>query len=143
MIRFFYLLIAVVLFISCFGCTQNEDIISIKVNDKKVAELDPRIFGQFIEKPSWGGEWGPEAALKPGTHDLQDGVEELMGKMHIPVLRFPGGTDVNFQDWTTMIDNVPDRNGERPVFVGHAGDTVTNNFGYDEVCQLAERLGSE
>ncbi|MFP4547933.1 MAG: alpha-L-arabinofuranosidase C-terminal domain-containing protein [Fidelibacterota bacterium] len=143
MIRYFNFLIVVVVFISCIGCMQNEDLISIKVNNNKVAELDYRIFGQFIEKPSWGGEWGPEAALKPGTHDLQNGVEELMQKMHIPVLRFPGGTDVNFQDWRTLIDNVPDRDGDRPVFVGHAGDTVTNNFGYDEVCQLAERLGSE
>ncbi len=143
MLRLFNFLFILLLIISCNGCMQQEPIATIKISNKKIATLDDRIFGQFIEKPSWGGEWGPEAALKPGTHDLQEGVEELMEKMHIPVLRYPGGTDVNFQDWTTLIDNVPGRDGDRPFFVGHTGDTVTNNFGYDEVCQLAERLGSE
>ncbi|MFP4061076.1 MAG: alpha-L-arabinofuranosidase C-terminal domain-containing protein [Bacteroidales bacterium] len=125
------------------GCKTSDDSIVINVHDEVIAPVDNRVFGQFLEKPSWHGEWGPEAALVPGTHELQDGVFELMEEMHIPVLRFPGGTDVNFQDWTTMIDNVPGRKEGRPVFVGHFGDTVTNYFGYDEACRLAEKLGAE
>ena len=125
------------------GCQPSKNEIIVTVLDEVFAPIDSRLFGQFLEKPSWHGEWGPEAALIPGTHQLQDGVTEIMETMNIPVLRFPGGTDVNFQDWTTMIDNVPGRTAGRPVFVGHAGDSVTNNFGYDEACQLAEELGSE
>jgi len=139
--RIFITIHVILLVVAC--STQPETNITITVKNESLATLDDRMFGQFIEKPSWHGEWGPEAALVPGTHVLQEGVEHLMKKMKIPVLRFPGGTDVNQQDWTTMIDNVPGRTGERHFFVGNRGDTVSNNFGYDEVCQLAERLGSE
>lgn len=129
-----------VLMVGCTNYPQTD--ISITVKNESIASIDDRIFGHFLEKPSWHGEWGPEAAIIPGTHQLQDGVEALMQKMNIPVVRFPGGTDVNHQDWTSMIDNVPGRN-ERPLFVGNKGDTISNNFGYDEFCQLSERLGAE
>jgi alpha-L-arabinofuranosidase len=137
---------AFILLISFFliNCTQKEETrVTITINDSVIAPIDHEIFGQFLEKPSWHGEWGPEAALVQGTNKLQDGVVEIMQDMNIPVLRFPGGTDVNFQDWTTMIDNAPGREGPRPVFVGHSGDTVTNMFGYDEACRLAEQLDAE
>jgi alpha-N-arabinofuranosidase len=135
----FPLLFILLLSLAC----QDKDKIRITIKNEVIAPIDERIFGHFMEKPSWGGEWGVEAAVIKGTHDLQDGVFDLMKEMHIPVLRFPGGTDVNHQDWTDMIDNIPGREGGRSVFVGHAGDTVTNMFGYDEACRLAEKLGSE
>ncbi len=133
----------VISLVALVSCKTSEEKISITIHDEVIAPVDDGIFGQFLEKPSWHGEWGPEAALIPGSHELQDGVVELMEEMNIPVIRFPGGTDVNLQDWTTMIDNVPGRKGGRPVFIGIEGDTVTNNFGYDEACRLAENLDAE
>jgi alpha-N-arabinofuranosidase len=133
------LLLIFTMVVSC----ADEPVTIISVKNNELTTLHDDLFGHFIEKPSWHGEWGPEAALIPGTHQFQDGVEELMKGMNIPVLRFPGGTDVEFQDWTTMIDNVPGRTEGRPKYVGQKGDTVSNNFGYDEVCRLAERIGSE
>ncbi len=126
---------------SCDNGSNEKTVIT--VHNSEISKVDNRLFGQFLEKPSWHGEWGPEAALKPGTNELQEGVVELMEEMHIPVLRFPGGTDVNEQDWTTMIDNAPEREGDRPEYVGIEGDTVTNMFGYDEACRLAEEIDAE
>ena len=63
--------------------------------------------------------------------------------MRIPVIRFPGGTDIDFLDWTDMIDGVPGRDDGRPTSVGHRGDKVTNRFGLDEYLRLRESLGSE
>ena len=123
-------------------CSKKSDI-KITVENQVIANVDDRLFGQFLEKPSWHGEIGPEAALKPGTHELQEGVMEILEGMHIPVLRFPGGTDVDQLDWTDMIDNVPGREGDRPEFIGVMGDTVGLNFGYDEALRMAEELGSE
>ncbi len=126
------------------ACSKpSEDNIVISVGSSPMGQLDDRLFGQFLEKPSWGGEIGPEAALKPGTHEFQDSVVDLMKAMNIPILRFPGCTDINHHDWTTMIDNVPGRNGGRPTFVGHQGDTVNQLFGYDEALRLAEELKAE
>jgi alpha-L-arabinofuranosidase len=143
--RYLTIFILSFLIAACNNNNNPDNDITITIHNDVHDTLDHRLFSHFLEKPSWGGEIGPEAALKPGTHTLQDGVTEIMGEMKIPILRFPGGTDVNIQDWTTMIDNAPGRNSEleRPLFVGSQGDTVTNSFGYDEMFQLAEELGSE
>lgn len=116
--------------------------IEITVSDRVLHEIDPRLFGQFMERPSWG-EIGPEAAVVPGTHKLQPAAEQLLRQMRIPLARFPGGTDVDYVDWLDMIDSVPGRAGGRPITTGHRGDRVTNNFGYDEFLQFCEELEVE
>ena len=122
------------------GCQRNA--ITFTIRNEATHEIDDRLFGQFMERPSWG-ETGPEGALVPGTRQLQPRVLEMLDSMHIPILRFPGGTDVDYTDWRDMIDDVPGREGGRPVTVGHQGDEVANNFGYDEFLRTAERLGAE
>ena len=114
--------------------------INVKVQGHVVHRIDPRLFGQFMERPSWDGEIGSEAALIPGTNELRQAVKELIRKMRIPILRFPGGTDVDYINWLNMIDNLPGRSGGRPITRGHRGDAVTNNFGYDEFLSLCEEI---
>ncbi|MHC4117012.1 MAG: alpha-L-arabinofuranosidase C-terminal domain-containing protein [Planctomycetota bacterium] len=116
--------------------------VSFTVRDEVVHKIDPRVFGQFMERPSWG-EIGVEGGLIPGTRKLQPGVLKMLEEMEIPIIRFPGGTDVDFMDWRDMVDNVPHRAAERPVSTGHKGHKVTNNFGYDEFLQLCEHLDTE
>ena len=116
--------------------------ITFRLSNKVLHKIDPRMFGQFMERPSWG-EIGPEGALVPGTGDLQPKVRKLLDEMDIPILRFPGGTDVDYIDWTDMIDSAPHRSKERPVTTGHRGHKVSNNFGYDEFLQFAHSTGSE
>ncbi len=120
---------------------QDGDIV-FRVGGETLHRIDPRLFGQFMERPSWG-EIGPEGALVPGTSDLQPEVLRLLHEMEVPILRFPGGTDVDFMDWRDMVSNVPGRGAERPVSVGHKGHDITNNFGYDEFLRLADDLNSE
>jgi alpha-N-arabinofuranosidase len=103
-----------------------------------------RLFGQFLERASWG-EPGPEAAVVPGTGRLQPSVIERLQEMRIPIIRFPGGIDVEHLDWTDMIDNAPGREGPRPVSIGRPPfrGRITNQFGYDEYFALRDQLGSE
>ena len=123
---------------------QKEDSaeITFSIKRKVIQNINPRIFGQFMERPSWG-EIGIEGGLIPGTRKIQPEVLKLLREMEIPVIRFPGGTDVDFIDWRDMIDNVPDREPHRPVTTGHLGHKVTNNFGYDEFLQFCEKVGAE
>ncbi len=72
--------------------------LTIAVQDRVLHSIDPRLFGQFMERPSWGGEIGVEAALTPGTSQLQPQAERSIREMQIPLLRFPGGTDVDHLD---------------------------------------------
>jgi len=132
--------LAVILCASAHGSST----LTISVKDKVLHSIDHRVFGQFMERPAFGGETGPEAAVVPGTHELQPLAGQLIREMRIPVLRFPGGTDVDFIDWTDMIDNAPGRkDAGRPPSKGYRGDEVSNAFGYDEFLQLCERDGSE
>ncbi len=112
------------------------------VDDRALHRIDDRLFGHFMERPSWG-ETGIEAAVRPGTRELQPGVLERLRQMRIPVLRFPGGTDIDYTDWRDMIDRAPGRDGPRPATKGHQGHSVTNRFGHDEFLALCEELGSE
>ncbi|NJN25742.1 MAG: hypothetical protein HC819_07150 [Cyclobacteriaceae bacterium] len=117
---------------------------TIKIHQAVLHQIDENVFGQFLERASWGGEMGPEGAVIPGTHQLQQAVIDSLKTMFIPVMRFPGGTDAENMNWTDMIDNAPDRdNPERPVSIGNRGDEITNRFGWDEYNELAKELGSE
>jgi alpha-N-arabinofuranosidase len=122
------------------GSEVTQDTVRFKVSDKVLAHVDDRLFGQFMERPSWG-EIGVEGAVISDAGDLQPRVIELLEDMKVPIVRFPGGTDVDYIDWRDMVDNVPGRPGGRPVTTGHTGQQVTNRFGYDEFLRLSERLG--
>jgi alpha-L-arabinofuranosidase len=145
---------AVLLFI-LFSCEKNDQEIdnsdndppklqTITVHNTIMHQIDENIMGQFLERPSWGGEKGPEGALIPGTNQLQPAVLDSLKTIFVPVMRFPGGTDVEIMDWTDMISNAPGRqSSDRPVSTGVRGDEITNNFGWDEYYELAKELGSE
>jgi alpha-L-arabinofuranosidase len=113
------------------------------VHDEVLFPLDRRVFGQFLERPSWHGEIGVEAAVGEGPFRLDPKAFKLIRGLHAPVYRFPHGTDGDYVDWTDMIDNVPGRATERPLTKGHTGETVSNRFGYDEFLRMCESIGSE
>lgn len=115
--------------------------IRVTVSPERVSRIDHRLFGHFLERPSWGGEFGIEDAVLPGTEKLDPRVLKKLKGLEIPVLRFPGGTDVDYMDWTDLID-LPERE-KRPVSIGNSGNEVTNRFGYDEFYELTKKLDSE
>jgi alpha-N-arabinofuranosidase len=119
----------------------------VTVLDRVEGRVDPRLFGQFLERPSWGGEFqetGPERAYRDDLGAVDPAVVRLMDEMDIPVIRWPGGTDIDYMDWTEMIDNAPGRaEPMRPVSTGHTGERVTNRVGMDEGLSLIEAVGAE
>ena len=118
--------------------------VNIRVTNEVVNPVSGLLFGQFLEKPSWGGETGVEAAVLPGTHRLDPRVEEMLQNMEIPVVRFPGGTDVDYLDWRDMVSDAHGPGSGRPDSKSHRKGKepiITNAFGYDEYFQLAGRLG--
>ncbi|MEI7834104.1 MAG: hypothetical protein WCJ56_13025, partial [bacterium] len=114
--------------------------IRLTVEPTALNHVDDRLFGQFLERAA-PAEPGIENGLIPGTHELQPQVKTLMKLMHIPVIRFPGGTTVESTDWTNMIDNAPGREAARPVLVeGNA--RISHAFGVDECLNLSDELGA-
>ncbi|MGF1448595.1 MAG: hypothetical protein ACFB20_04175 [Opitutales bacterium] len=116
---------------------------AIEIGAEALHAVNPRLFGQFMERASWG-EPGPEAVLQEGEKDLPEAVLEHFEAMNVPLIRYPGGSDIKVLDWTDWISNAPNREDpERPVSKGMRGDPITNNFGLDEYFRLRDRLGAE
>ncbi len=140
-ICFFMLILAGIV---CLCSTQTDSKVmpedtKITITNEVTHPVSDMLFGQFLERPSWGKETGPEAAVLPGTHKLDPRVESLLRHMVIPIVRFPGGTDVDYTDWRNMVtDGLGDKMG-RPDNRGVHGDVITNAFGYDEYFRLAEK----
>lgn len=123
-----------------WGAESNDVVVTVEPTVE--GAIPPLLFGQFLERPSWGGEDGPESAVD-ASGTLWPAITDAMLALRPTVLRFPGGTDVDYQDWTILIDRVPGRTGDRPSF--HARDgkmVVSSRFGYDEFFRLRERLGA-
>jgi len=115
--------------------------VQVTVKNETLHELDPRVFGQFLERPSWG-EHGPENAVDDHGY-LPPKIVGMLAEMEIPIVRWPGGTDIDHTDWMDMVSNVPGRSAERPVTTGHTGEDVTNRMGFDEYYELARALNWE
>ncbi len=125
-------------------CAAEATVVKMAVSAEGERPLDRRIFGQFLERPSWSGEIGVEAAALPETGRLKPEVVEMLRAMQIPIVRFPGGTDIDYTDWTDMVSNAYGReNPGRPVTVGHQKGSVTNRFGFDEFFALQDELRAE
>ena len=132
-----------VFFLSAESINGQSNINRVTVYPKNIVEhqLNSRLFGQFLECPD-GGETGPEKMV---THygKLPDDVVEALRNMRIPIVRYYGGTVIDYSDWTDKISNVPGREVIRPNSMSRRGTELTNNFGYDEYFELAEELGWE
>jgi len=119
----------------------------VVVENKVLNRVDPRLFGQFLERAG-SGEPGPEAGADRVTGELPPRVVAMLREMQIPVIRFPGGTDIDYIDWRDLVSNVPGRQGKegwegRPLTAGRAGDSISNRFGVDEYFALQKQLGCE
>ena len=112
-----------------------------RITDEVLHPIDHRLFGQFLERPSWGGETGPEF-VADASGELDADVMDIVRRIDPPIVRYPGGTDIDYLDWTDLIDNAPGRDATaRPDSVGHKGGKITNRFGLDEYLNLAEAEG--
>jgi len=125
------------LFAVSAACSAHAADATLRITDEVSHPLPPAVFGQFLERPSWGNEYGPEA-VADAQGKLSSEVETHLVGMHTTLVRFPHGTDGDYVDWQDMIDR-PGRPA-RPVTTGHKGDTVTNNFGFPEYFALADRM---
>ncbi len=104
--------------------------------------VDARLFGQFMEVASWG-EPGPDAIADPDTGRLPDDVIQLLQWMNIPVIRWPGGTDISHTDWTDRIDGVPGRGGGPRVPTRVGNNPISNCFSHDAFLELCATLEAQ
>ena len=110
--RFFRLIVGTAM-LAAAAMTANAEDIVFRVRNQALHGIDDRLFGQFMEIASGDYEIGAEGAVAPDTKKLQPRVLQLIREMEIPVIRYPGGIDVDYLDWRDRIDHVPGRAGGR------------------------------
>lgn len=104
------------------------------------APIHPNLFGHFLERPSWEGEIGPEAGVDAQGRFLPE-VASALARIPQPILRYPAGSDVDFMDWTDLVDPP---GGQRPAETrprGHA--PLTTRHGYAEFLNYAESIRAD
>ncbi len=119
--------------------------VSVSIDlDTPGATIEPAIQGQFAEDLGRGiydGLWvGPDSAI-PNVDGYRSDVMAALEKLHIPVIRWPGGCFADQYDWR---DGIGPRD-ERPVRVNFTwgGVTYDNSFGTNEFMNYTERLGAD
>ena len=108
----------------------------------KIDEVDPRIYGSFIEhlgRAVYGGIYEPEHPTADANGFRQD-VKDLIKELQVPIIRYPGGNFVSGYNWEDGVGPVE----ERPRRMELAWRVVEPNFvGTNEFAQWAKELGTE
>ena len=111
---------------------------------KPGAEIDRHIYGQFSEHLGRGiyeGIWVGEDSKIPNIHGYRKDVVDALRKIHVPVVRWPGGCFADLYNWR---DGIGPR-AKRPtrINVHWGGVTDDNSFGTHEFMNFAELIGAD
>lgn len=119
------------------------------ITGKELSSIDNRLFGAFFEKANWNGEIGSDAAISLKTRQVFPEVIDYMKWMNIPILRFPGGTAIDYYPWYYLIDHMPGKHQTRPENRNYKNladrDVLTSDgrMGLHEYISLCRQLNIE
>ena len=110
--------------------------------ERSLGELDRNVFGGFAEHLDhciYGGIYDP-ASPHADEHGLRTDVIEALKRLHMPVMRYPGGNFVSGYRWR---DGIGPKES-RPARLDLAWQTVeSNQFGTNEFIEFCRLLGTE
>lgn len=108
----------------------------------KIAEIDQRIYGSFIEhlgRAVYGGIYEPNHP-SADEHGFRQDVIDLVKELQVPIVRYPGGNMVSAYNWE---DGVGPKD-KRPRRLELAWRTIeTNEVGTNEFVDWAKKVNSE
>lgn len=115
----------------------------VKANKQFViGEIDKRVYGSFVEhigRVVYGGLYEPGHKSADDCGFRKD-VIELVKKLNVPIVRYPGGNFVSGYHWE---DGTGDKS-KRPRRMDLAWSVIeTNEVGIDEFQEWAKRANSE
>jgi len=108
--------------------------------DFQIGEVDPRIYGGFIEhlgRGIYGGIYDPQSRFADENGFRQDVIAALR-RLRMTAMRYPGGNFVSGYHWEDGVG----LKSKRPTTFEMAWQTIEpNTFGTDEFMKLANLLG--
>lgn len=127
-----------------FSSTNNDLKKATLILDKDfaIARVDERLFGSFIEqlgRAVYEGIYDP-ANLRSDENGFRLDVIEMVKKLKVPIVRYPGGNFLSGFNWE---DSVGPREN-RPTRLDLAWFTTeTNAFGMHEFCNWAKKVDTK
>jgi len=110
--------------------------------DHRIAEIDPRLYGSFIEhlgRAVYGGIYEP-GHPQADAQGLRQDTLALVRELSVPIVRYPGGNMVSAYNWE---DGVGPRE-DRPRRLELAWRSIeTNQVGTNEFVDWARQAGSD
>lgn len=118
---------------------------TLKLLDNQPGEvIDKDIYGQFAEHLGagiYGGIYVGSESDIPNINGMRIDVVNALKKLHIPVLRWPGGLFADTYHWQDGVGPVNDR---KKIVNTNWGDVTENNhFGTHEYFELLKQLDSD
>lgn len=110
--------------------------------DFKIAEIDKRIYGSFIEhlgRAVYNGIYQPGHPAAD-EHGFRKDVLELVKELDVPIIRYPGGNFVSNFYWE---DSVGPENERKPRLDLAWRTLETNEFGLGEFDKWCKKAGSD
>ena len=108
----------------------------------EIGKIDNKLYSSFTEhlgRSIYSGIYEPGHPTADEKGYRMD-VAELVKELGVPVISYPGGNFVSCYDWH---DGIGPKE-QRPRRMDYAWATIeTNEFGIDEFCQWAEKVGIE
>jgi alpha-L-arabinofuranosidase len=110
--------------------------------DYIIGEVDKRLYGSFVEhlgRAVYGGIYEPGHPTADENGYRRD-VLELIKKLNVPIVRYPGGNFVSGYNWLDGVGPLE----QRPVRLDLAWETTeTNEFGTNEFIKWCEAANTE
>jgi len=117
--------------------------VSVQVDFAKPgAVIDRHIYGQFAEHlytGIYGGIWVGEKSKIPNIRGYRKDVVAALKRIHVPVVRWPGGCFAEYYDWR---DGIGPR-AKRPKRNDTRSGVDSNAFGTHEYMNFMELLGAD
>lgn len=112
--------------------------------DQDKQRINKNVYGHFAEhlgRCIYEGIWVGEDSPIPNTRGIRNDVIEALCKIHVPVLRWPGGCFADEYHWQ---DGIGPRTERRRTVNTHWGSVVEDNaFGTHEFFDLCEMIGAD
>ena len=106
--------------------------------NRSVGTINPNIYGQFSEhlgRCIYQGLYVGEDSDIPNVNGMRSDVVNALKKIHIPVLRWPGGCFADTYHWRDGIG--PQSQRKTIVNTNWGGVSEDNSFGTHEFMELA------
>ena len=112
--------------------------------DKPGPRIDPNIYGQFVEHLGRGvyeGIWVGEDSPIPNVRGIRSDVVAALRRIHVPLIRWPGGCFAELYHWRDGIG--PREQRPRNVNSAWGDEPETNAFGTHEFMDFLEQIGAQ